>query len=51
MSEINKLLDELVEKYKYCLDKLLDIAEQHYPKYYSCDTIAQILDIYKELFG
>lgn len=38
------------EDLKYCLDKLLDIAEECYPKYSSCDTIAEILDIYKKHF-
>ena len=36
---------------KYCLDKLLDIAESHYPKCSQDSTIAGILDIYKKYFG
>jgi len=36
---------------KYCLDRLLNIAEVYYSKYSSDDTIAEILDIYKIYFG
>lgn len=39
-----------LEDIKYALDKLLDIAEEYYPKYYSSDMIAEILDMYKQLF-
>jgi hypothetical protein len=33
------------------MDFLLDIAERHYPKYHESDRIAEILDLYKELWG
>jgi hypothetical protein len=36
---------------KHALDILLDIVEDTYPKYYSSDTIAEILDIYKKYFN
>lgn len=36
---------------KYCIDKLLNIAELHYQKYSNDDTIAEILDIYTIYFG
>ena len=42
--------DRMYDEFKYCLDKLLDIAEECYPKYHSSDTIAEILDIYKKYF-
>lgn len=36
---------------KYCLDRLLNIAECYYTKYSQDDTIAEILDIYTIYFG
>lgn len=37
--------------YRYMIDRLLDIAELHFPKYHSSDLIAEIQDIYKKYFG
>lgn len=38
------------EELKQVLDILLDIAEEHYPQYYSSDNIAICNDFYKEIW-
>ena len=45
----NSIIDNLslVGDTVWALDKLLDIVEECYPKYYSCDIIAEINDIRK----
>lgn len=53
MEHISKYLEKhkvtmTKEELKSILDPLLDIAEECYPKYYSSDQIARILDFYKK---
>ncbi len=55
---INKSKEELVDmiesnpdktEVKYFINRLWDIAVENYPKYYSCDFIAELDDWYKEM--
>ena len=55
---LNKSKEELVDmieskpdetEVKYFINRLWDIAVENYPKYYSCDFIAELEDWYKEI--
>lgn len=52
-NRIKKLESEkeiMLNDFEHCLDRLLTIAEKHFPDYSSSDNIALFQDIYKKYF-